>query len=333
MLKEKVLETIKEYDLIKKGEKIVLCVSGGPDSMCMLHLFCDIKKILDINFVVAHVNHGLRENAKIDEEFVKDFCDKNNIDIFIKHANILEESKLLKLGIEETGRKIRYDFFDEVAEKVFAQKIATAHNYKDNAETIIMNVLRGSGMNGLKGIEIKKDNKYIRPLLKCDRKEIEQYCEDNNLNPRHDESNDENIYARNKIRNIVIPYIEKEFNPNIIKTINRLSEISKEESKYIENQTVEKYNEILIEENLSNDKKEAKVILNLKKFNEADLVIKRRLILYTINRVLGNTQNIEKINIDDVIKLCSNNIGNKYLLPNKNIKIFIKTQKIYFFDV
>ena len=187
-----------------------------------------------------------------------------------------------------------------------------------------MNVLRGSGIAGLRGIEPIKNNKYIRPLIECDRNEIEKYCEENNIEARIDKTNFENIYTRNKIRNIVIPYIKKDFNPNIIETIDRLSELIKENDDYLENLVKNKYKELIIEE------KQKEFIMDLKKFNKEEKVIKSRILLYTISRLMGTTKGIEKIHIEDIIKLCENNIGNKYLTPNKNVKILLKNHKIYF---
>ena len=227
-----------------------------------------------------------------------------------------------KYGLEEAGRKARYEFFEEIFEKENASKIATAHNKNDVAETVIMNILRGSGINGLKSIEKIRDNKYIRPLLEIEREQIEQYCEQNKLNPRIDNTNNDNTYTRNKIRNIIIPYIKKELNPNIIQTLSRMSEIVTKEMEYLENQTEIVYNTIVIFQN------EDKIKLNLKQFNELDLAIKRRIIRYSIEKLFGTKLGIEKIHIDDIIKLCSNNIGNKYLTPNKNIKILIKNKQI-----
>ena len=185
-------------------------------------------------------------------------------------------------------------------------------------------MLRGSGVLGLKGIEPKRENKYIRPLIETSRAKIEKYCEENNLNPRIDKTNFINDCTRNKIRNIVIPYIKQEFNPNIIETIDRLSNLIEEEDKYLEKKTIEAFKKIKIEE------KTKQIVLNLKDFNSQDLIIRQRIILYTINKTIGNIQNIEKVNIDDIIKLCEKNIGNKYLMPNKHIKILVNKNKIYF---
>lgn len=321
-MEEKVLKTIKKYELIKSGDNIVLGISGGPDSICMLYILNSLKKDLNFNIYVAHINHMLRENAKLDEEYVKNTCEKLNITVYIKHIKIKEIAEKEKRGIEETGRKVRYKFFEEILRKTNSNKIATAHNLNDSIETIILNIIRGTGISGLAGIEPIRENKFIRPLIECERKEIEEYCKLNKLEPRIDESNYENKYNRNKIRNICIPYLQKELNSNVIKNISRLSEIANEEQKYIEKNVEKSFNKICIENT------ENKIILDIKMFVKEELVIKRRLILYTINKLIGTTINIEKINIDDIIKLCERNIGNKFLVPTKGIKVFVKKGKI-----
>ncbi len=324
-MEKKVLETIKKYNLIEDGDKLVVAVSGGPDSITMLDILNEIKneKIIDFEISVAHINHMIREEAKSDELYVKNYCEEKNIDFYSKSIDVLKLANNNKTGTEEMGRIVRYKFFDEVLEKTGSNKVSIAHNKNDKAETMIMNILRGSGISGLKGIEPKR-GKYIRPLIECERYEIENYCKEKNLNPRIDKTNFDNTYTRNKIRNIVIPYIKQEFNPNIINTLSRLSELVVEEDDYIENKVKKAYETLLIKE----DKKE--IILDLKKFNEEEKVIKSRIVLYTITRLLGNCQGIGKVHIEDIIKLCSNNIGNKFLTPNKNIKILVKNHKIYF---
>lgn len=340
MLRQKTLETIEKYELIKSGDRIVLGVSGGPDSISMLSILNDIKNkgLIDFSFVVAHINHGIRENSKKEEEYVLEFCKKINIDCFVLHAKVKELAKTNKKGIEETGRDVRYEFFKCIMKKTGSNKIAIAHNSNDNIETIIMNIIRGSGTNGLKGIE-GKNGVYIRPFIEIKREEIEKYCKDNKLNPRHDESNDENIYTRNKIRNIVIPYIQKEFNTKILDTIERLSSIAKEELNYLDMKTEEAYNKICIEEiNISkndvyNMNNKSTIILDLKMFNMEEKIIQKRIILYSINKLFGSKKGIEKIHIEDIIKLCNNNIGNKFLTPNKKTKIAIKNKKIYVMSI
>ena len=327
-MKQKVLNTIKKYNLIENGDSIVIGVSGGPDSICLLSILNELKEELNFKIYVAHINHMIRKEADEETEYVKDFCKKIGIECFAKKIDVVSIAKQEKRGTEETGREKRYEFFEEIMKKTNSNKIATAHNNNDKIETIIMNILRGSGTNGLKGIEPIRDGKFIRPLIEIERNEIEDYCLKNNLNPRIDKSNNENIYTRNKIRNIIIPYLKHEFNPNIIKTLNRLSDVSTEESEYMEKITKESFNDIFIEKDTTTFP--SSIALNLKKFNTLELVIKRRIILYTINMVLGSTEGVEKINIDDIIKLANKNIGNKYLTPTKNIKILVEKGKIFF---
>lgn len=326
MLEQKIYEWITKYQLIENGDKIVLGVSGGPDSICMLDLLHQMKeqKFIDFEIFVAHVNHGLRENAKTDEEFVINFCEKIKVPYFVKYINVKEIAHAQKRGLEETGRIVRYDFFDEIMKKTGSNKIAIAHNANDKAETMIMNILRGAGPKGLIGIE-KMNGKYIRPLIETKRCEIEEYLKERKIQARHDESNDENVYTRNKIRNIVLPYIENEFNPNIIATLERLSDIIKEEEEYLQKQTAQIYQDICICENLSNLRE---ITIDLKKFNLLEKIMQKRIILYAISKIFGTTKGIEKIHIDDMIKLCNRNIGNKYLTPNKHTKIVIQKKQL-----
>ena len=323
-MENKILHTIKKYNLIKEGEKIVVGVSGGPDSISLLNALKNIKEKINFEIIVAHINHQIREEADGDEEYVREYCKKNIIKFYSKRIDVIKYANNNKIGIEEAGRKLRYEYFDEIMQNEKANKIVTAHNKNDKAETIIMNIIRGTGISGLKGIEPIRDNKYIKPLIECDRNEIEDYCKKNNLNPRIDKTNFENDCTRNKIRNIVLPYIKKEFNPNIVETIVRLSEVATETEAYIQNKATETYNKLIIE------KKDNKIVLNLKKFNIEDKIIKKQILIHTIRNLLGNAQNIEKVNLDDIIKLCQNNIGNKYLQPNKNIKILVNKGKIFF---
>lgn len=352
----KAIRTIKKYRLIYPGDKLVVGVSGGPDSITMLDILLKIKqsKQISFDFVVAHVNHMIREEAKEDEEYVKQYCIKNDIQFYGKSIDVQKIANTNKISTEEAGRNERYKFFDEILEKIKGNKIAIAHNKNDKVETIIMNELRGCGIQGLKGIEPIR-GKYIRPLIECERKEIEEYCKENNIEPRIDKTNFENVYTRNKIRNIVIPYIKQEFNPNIIETMDRFSNIVTEQEEYIQKQAEIVYEKILLEENIpfhqnlkSKENKEEQtsekrneeifqntndkeyIILDLKGFNKQEKVIKSNIILYTITRLFNTTKGIEKIHIEDIIKLCANNIGNKFLMPNKNLKVFIKNGKIKF---
>lgn len=319
MVKETILNTIKKYNLIEPNDTIIVAVSGGPDSMCLLDNLIELEQELQIKkIVVAHLNHMIREEAKSETVYVQEYCKNKEIDCYVKFVDILKKSTELKIGTEECGRRERYAFFDEIFDKVGANKIAIAHNKNDNVETVLMNIMRGSGVSGLKGIEPVRDGKFIRPLIEIDRKSIEQYCVDENLNPKFDESNKENVYTRNKVRNLLIPYIEKEFNPNIIESISRLSDLATQESNFVDNVVDKEFKNTLISYN------ESEIKLDLKKFNNLDSFIKAKIILKSVAKLFYTTKGIEKVHIEDVIKLCERNIGNKYLTPNKNLKFFIK---------
>ena len=330
MLEEKVLNTINKYNMINNGDKVVIGVSGGPDSMTLLNILNNLKEKLNIEIYVAHINHMIRKEADEETKFVQEFCNKIGVKFYLNKIDVESEAKKLKIGTEEAGRNIRYEFFNEVLDKVKGNKIATAHNSNDNAETVLMNIIRGTSVSGLKGIEKVRENKYIRPIIECNRSEIEEYCKEQRLDPKYDKTNLENIYTRNKIRNLLIPFIEKEFNPNIIEGINRLSNIAYEEEEYINKIVKKEFKRLLI--CVNKDEKECKneIILNMKEFNLLDNVIKSKLVLYTISKVAGSATGIEKVHVDDIIKLCKNNIGNKFLIPKKGIKVYVKKGKIFF---
>lgn len=322
ILEEKFLKTVNENNLIKENDVIVVGVSGGPDSIALLYCLNKFKNRLNYKIVCAHVNHLIRDDSTDDEKFVESTCKSLQIPFYKKRENILELSKKLKKGTEETGREVRYKFFDDVYKKENANKIAIAHNRNDNAETMLLNIIRGSGMAGLEGIQAEEYGKYIRPLIDVSRREIEDYCNKYSLHPRIDSTNQENIYTRNIIRNEVLPILRL-INPNIEESLSKLSKIIKDQNEYV-NQSVQKvYNE---KSHISVEG----ISFDINEFNEEPKTIRQNLVLYTINTLVGNVRNIEKANIDDILQLAENNIGNKYMELNKKIKIFIKNKKIFF---
>ena len=321
-LEEKFLNTIKENNLIEAGDVIVVGVSGGPDSITLLTCLNKYKKQLGCKLVVAHINHLIREDSTEDEQFVENVCKKMDIPFYVKRAKVEEIAKANKKGTEEVGREIRYSFFDEIAENENANKIAIAHNMNDNAETIILNLLRGTGAKGLEGIQPSEYGKYIRPLINCERIEIEKYCDSNKLMPRIDSTNKENVYKRNIIRNKILPEL-KELNPNIVQTLSRTSKIIKDENSFVEEETEKTYNQIV-------HNSVGKTEIATKEFNGLSKTIKSNLILKIIEKHCGTARNIEKRNIDDIIEMSGREVGNKHIELNKKIKIEIKNKKIIF---
>ena len=222
-MKNEFLKNLKSYNL--EGFGVLLAVSGGKDSMTMLDLFNYFKYELKLNLVVCHFNHSLRDDADRDEKFVKTQCEKYGLKFYSKKEDVLLYSNENKLSTEEGARFLRYKFFDEVKRIENLEYIATAHNKNDLAETVIMRILRGTGINGLIGIQSERGD-LIRPILNFSRDEIEKYIEENNIPFVEDKTNFEELYLRNKIRLNLFPIIKNEYNPRILDAISRLSNIA-----------------------------------------------------------------------------------------------------------
>ena len=222
-MKNEFLKNLKSYNL--EGFGVLLAVSGGKDSMTMLDLFNYFKYELKLNLVVCHFNHSLRDDADRDEKFVKTQCEKYGLKFYSKKEDVLLYSNENKLSTEEGARFLRYKFFDEVKRIENLEYIATAHNKNDLAETVIMRILRGTGINGLIGIQSERGD-LIRPILNFSRDEIEKYIEENNIPFVEDKTNFEELYLRNKIRLNLFLILKNEYNPRILDAISRLSNIA-----------------------------------------------------------------------------------------------------------
>ncbi len=202
-----------------KGDIVVLCVSGGSDSMCLLSIFESLKNKKYIKtIIIAHVNYGLRgDDSKNDEKLVRRYAKKNSL-----HCEVLLLSQGINGENENDWRNIRYDFFEKIAKKYNADLIVLGHNKNDQAETLLLNLLRGSGLEGLRGMPYKK-NKIIRPLLGVEKKDIIEYCSKKKIEYRNDYTNKDTTFLRNKIRIELLPYLKKNYNPKIIDTLARTS--------------------------------------------------------------------------------------------------------------
>lgn len=322
-IRERFLKYIQQNDLVSKGEGIVVGLSGGPDSVCLLNLLCSLREEMNLKIAAAHINHMLRaEEADKDEEYARSLCKKFNVEFFSKSVDINKYSKDKGISSETAGREVRYEFFDHVMEQLDFSKIATAHNSNDQAETVLMRMMRGAGLEGLTGIPVKRDEKYIRPILFVERKEIEEYCKICGLEPRIDESNMERLYRRNKVRLDILPYMKENFNEDIVETINRMVLLLQEDKDYIMSQVNKCYAK-------NCEKHEDKVIIYKRVF-EYDNAITKRVIRRAIKEVAGNKYDIEMKHIKDVMELKDMKTNKKIDLPNgiyaQNIygDIFIK---------
>lgn len=238
MNKEDVLSVIKRYNMLENCDRIVVGLSGGADSVCLLSVLNSLKAEYGFSLVAAHINHGIRgAEAQRDEESCKRLCESLDVPLEILHADIPTLSKQQGIGEEECGRIVRYDFFRSLAGE--RGKIATAHNLNDNAETLLLNLVRGAGSKGACGIPPVRDN-IIRPLIETDRKSIEKYCEENELQYVTDSTNLECEYSRNKIRIKVLPTL-CEINQNAVGALSGFASRMREQEAFLESVVNEKY--------------------------------------------------------------------------------------------
>ncbi|MDU5723070.1 tRNA lysidine(34) synthetase TilS [Clostridium butyricum] len=306
---KKVMSYIKDNNLIKSGDKVLVALSGGPDSVCLLNILYNLKAELNIEVGAAHLNHLLRDkDAFEDEEYVKTLCKSLDIPCFVKRVDINKYSKDKKMSSEMAGREARYNFFDDIVKDEGYTKIATAHNANDQAETILFRLMRGSGIEGLCGIKVRRD-KIIRPILCLSRKEVEEYIEINNLKPRIDKTNFEKIYNRNKIRLDMIPYIKENFNEDIIQTLNRMSVLLQKDNEFIENSARSFYEKHCIEQS-------DYFIIKKEMFDNKEAVV-TRVIRYALTNFSKTHYDFEMKHIYEICNLAKNNSGKAIDLPNK----------------
>lgn len=292
-----IIEVVESF--FEFGEKIVVAVSGGADSMALLHCLMHSKK--KFNLVVAHLNHCLRgKESERDEDFVRNFCLKNNLKFVVKREKVREFSLKEKISLEEAGRIKRYEFFEELE-----GKIATAHTLSDVVETFFINILRGCALKGLISIPEKR-GRILRPLISFTRKEIEDYCKKNSIFYVNDSTNFELNFLRNKIRFNVIPELKNisaSFEKNIFKTLKAI----KVDEEFLEDVTNEKFNNIIVNGGIE-----------LKKISKLKSSIKVRIIIKFL-KYYGITASNEML--VRIIKLCNKGFGKESLPKNKLITI------------
>ena len=232
-MREKVRKTIAQFHMFPRGAKLIVGLSGGADSVALLHLLHSWQEEENWQITAVHIHHGLRgREADEDARFAENLCASLGIPCVVKEYDVAKEAKLRRLGEEETGRILRYAAFREAAGR--EGRIAVAHHRKDQAETILMRLCRGTGLTGLTGMSPVRGD-ICRPLLFCDREEIEQYCRENHLHWREDATNQQEKYTRNKLRLRVLPLLE-EINPKAVTHIAETASLLAEEEEFLEQQ-------------------------------------------------------------------------------------------------
>lgn len=308
----KVLKTINSFSMIEKNDVIIVGVSGGADSVCLLHIIKRLSGIFNLKIAVVHINHGIRgKDSDDDQEYVQKLCENMKVDFFSFFIDIKKDAKEFSSSEEEAGRIFRYKCFYEVCGKFKNAKIAVAHNKNDNAETIIMRFIRGTGIKGLCGIPPVRKN-IIRPLINCERYEIENYCEENNLDFRTDITNTMDIYTRNKIRLKLFPWISENLNKNIISTLSKNAGVISEEEEFLEKLAEKAFYECAF---CDSDFSKA-VVIDTEKFKIFDDVIKRRVIRKACRFFLEDLKDISYNHTNMVLKLSENVTGKNISLPS-----------------
>ncbi len=296
-LVEEVLETIERYNLLKRKEKVILAVSGGPDSVAMLFLFLRIKEIFNLKLVCVHFNHGLRKEADEDEKFVKDLCSSLDIKFVSEKKNVKEFFK--GDSLEQTARILRYDFFLKIANSLKIKKISLAHTKDDVIETVLMRIIRGTGIQGLRGIlplSKIKGKIFIRPLIEIEKKRILDWLKKEKISYQIDTTNFEDKFFRNKIRLNVLPLLEK-LNPNIKDTLFNLARISSWNHNFITQ---------IAQKELSKIKRgegENFLIIDLEKIKDLHPFLLLQVLRLAIEEVKGNTRRLDWRHFESILKI------------------------------
>jgi tRNA(Ile)-lysidine synthase len=314
MISDKVKNTIKRYNLIDKGDKVLIGVSGGPDSVALLYLLNSLRKELKLTLYIAHLDHKLRRDSFKDRIFVERLAQKLKIPVFAGEINI---KQLAKQGsIEEIARNARLGFLFKVAKDIKADKIALGHNLDDQAETVLMRILRGTGLYGLSGILPKRKiagYEIVRPLIEIRRKGIESYLKRKKIKPRIDKSNLEDIYFRNKIRNRLLPLLEKEYNENIKEILSNMAQSLGYDYDYLMGVA-------------PRTMKGAKHKLNLNRFTKLHTALQRLILRLSIARIKGDMRRLTFQHIREIEDLILNRPVNSIVDLPKGVSA-VKTKK------
>ena len=285
-MEKKVIQYIEEQGILEAGDHVLIGVSGGADSLALLYFLDKFANWFHIFIGVAHLHHGLRgPDADEDEAFVKKFCQDRKIPFFSRQRNIGVISQDEQISVEEAGRKERYAFFMAIAATHGYNRIAMGHHINDQAETMLMRLIRGTGVKGVSGIKASRDNLYIRPFLCLQKKEILNYCEINKLAFRTDATNLQRDYTRNKIRLDIMPMI-LEINPRAEVHFNEFCKIANEYEVFFEKYVDQIEDHILT-------KKENQVLLNRERWLNEEPVVQKEILRRSIFKFKGSLKEIE----------------------------------------
>lgn len=302
-----VRETVWRFKMLQPGDLIVVGVSGGPDSVALLDLLYRLREEYRLGLHVAHLNHSLRQEAPLEAEFVKRLAASYNLPVTVETADVPAYARELRLSAEVAAREVRYRFFASVFAGTGAKRVALGHQADDQAETVLLHVLRGTGLTGLKGIPPVR-GPYIRPLIEVRRAAIEAYCGFRELKTCLDASNLQPVHRRNRVRHKLLPLLQREYNPAVIEALCRLAAIAREEEEFMAKEAAQVYQEILTQH-------EAGPGLKIKRLQAAAPAIARRVVRLAFKEVTGGPYELDFLHTKAVLDLLSQNAGKEVSLP------------------
>jgi tRNA(Ile)-lysidine synthase len=315
-LEDRLLVFIRANHLIEPGEKLVVAISGGPDSVCLLHTLYDLRSELGISLHLAHLDHGLRgAEAEADADYVSSLAAGMEILITREKRDVKGYRAQHHLSLEEAAREVRYRFLADVAGDVGTDKIALGHTRDDNVETILMHIIRGSGTRGMRGLRPVTAMKsgaaavtIIRPLLQITREETETYCQGHGLTPCFDSSNLSLSPLRNRIRRQLLPLL-RGYNAGIDDSVLRLARIAGDDIDYLDGEVKSLWHKLA-------QTGENTITLDKKRFQRLPAVLKRYLLRAVAEKILGNTRDIEMRHLDKIMAALEKPAGKSLDLPD-----------------
>jgi len=318
-----VFETISKFGMIQRKDAVLAGVSGGPDSVTLVRVLLYLKKKMNFTTLgIVHLNHGLRgEESLRDETFAKNLASQFSLPFFNKKMDIGALAKKEQLSIEEAGRNARYAFFTKIAATKGFTKIATGHTLDDNAEQVLMNLLRGSGTRGLSGIPPVRENRFIRPLIFMPKSRILEFLKNKGQPFVIDSSNTDESYLRNKIRHSLIPQLEQNFNPEIKSNLNRLSHILRQEEDFLADQASRVFDLCMIQQNKS------LVSLSIPELIKNHPALVNRVLRQAISLVKQNLKRITLAHIQDILTFMNRSESGKSLDLPGQIRVY-RTQEL-----
>ncbi len=312
-MEKKVKNYITLHNMIRKNDHIILGISGGPDSMALLYIMNKLGVDMGFTLSVAHVHHCLRPEADEEADLVKNTCAGLNLPFYLHQVDVAKKASLEKKSQEEAGREVRYQFFSKLLTELKADLIATAHHQDDNAETVLLHLLRGTGIKGLRGI-LPVNGNIIRPLLEINKLEIEDYLKAQGLPYYVDQSNFDPAYLRNKIRHHLIPLLKEEYNPRIVENLNQLAVIAREENQALELEVQNALPQVIVHKDTNS------ITLNIGELDKWPKAVQKRAIFKVLGSLAGE-KGWEASDIEIILDLMTKTGSSKRVHLKKSVNI------------